>query len=82
MYYVYILQSEKAPDQYYYGMTKNIEKRLSEHNRGQSYHTSKYLPWKLKFYGAFETEQLAGNFERYLKTASGKAFLRKRLIEV
>jgi len=38
------------------------------------------MPWKLVWYGAFETEKEAKDFERYLKTGSGKAFAYKRLI--
>jgi hypothetical protein len=36
----------------------------------------------LAWYAAFENEQLARSFEAYLKTASGKAFARKRLLRV
>jgi len=82
MYFAYILQSIKYTDRYYYGSTKDIHKRLEQHNKGESYHTSKYCPWKLIFYAVFETKKLAKDFEKYLKTASGRAFIRKRLIKV
>lgn len=32
------------------------------------------------WYGAFENERKAKDFERYLKTGSGKAFAYKRLL--
>ena len=79
MYYVYVLQSEKFKGQLYFGSISDIKKRLKAHNAGQSPHTSKYKPWKVIWYGAFESTQVARDFEKYLKTASGKAFLRKRL---
>jgi hypothetical protein len=41
-----------------------------------------HLPWKLVWYGAFETEKQSKNFEEYLKSGSGKAFAYKRLISV
>jgi hypothetical protein len=37
-------------------------------------------PWQLAWYAGFESETPAKNFERYLKTSSGKAFVRKRLL--
>lgn len=79
MYYVYVLQSEKFGEQLYFGSTSNLLKRITAHNNGQSPHTAKYKPWKVIWYGAFESAKLARDFEKYLKTASGKAFLRKRL---
>lgn len=79
MYYVYILQSEKFEDQFYYGSTSDLHNRLKSHNNGQSPHTSKFKPWKVVWYSAFESTNVARDFEKYLKTASGKAFLRKRL---
>ena len=80
MYYAYILRSEADPSQIYKGLTEDIEKRLDYHNSGKVYHTAKYKPWRMVFYAAFETRELAADFEKYLKTASGIAFLRKRFI--
>lgn len=80
MYYVYILRSETDPKQLYYGCTTNLKARLNGHNYGQSKHTSKYRPWKIVWYGCFASKLKASEFEHYLKTASGKAFLRKRLL--
>jgi hypothetical protein len=37
-------------------------------------HTSKYRPWRLKTYVAFSDEKQGLAFERYLKSASGRAF--------
>jgi putative endonuclease len=42
-------------------------------------HTSKYKPWRLKIYVAFSDEGQAVAFEKYLKSASGRAFAKKRL---
>jgi predicted GIY-YIG superfamily endonuclease len=49
------------------------------HNDGDVTHTSKYLPWRLKPYLGFSDEKQAFQFERYLKSASGRAFANKRL---
>jgi len=79
MYYAYVLRSENA-NQLYFGSTSNLVKRLKSHNFGQSPHTKKYMPWRVVWYGAFENKFQAQEFEKYLKSASGKAFLRKRLL--
>jgi len=78
-YYVYIIQSEKFPNRYYTGFTEDLDARLSDHNSGKNSHTSKFRPWKIKTAVAFTTRQNALDFERYLKTPSGRAFAKKRL---
>ena len=79
MFYAYILQSLTHPAEHYRGSTRDLRQRLVDHNAGKCSHTSKFKPWKIKFYAAFETEQLAREFERYLKTGSGHAFADRRL---
>ncbi|MDR3628592.1 MAG: GIY-YIG nuclease family protein [Ignavibacteriaceae bacterium] len=76
-YYVYILQSLNFKDTYYVGFTSNIKRRLSEHNGGKSEYTSKYKPWKIKNAIAFDEEDKAIKFEKYLKSHSGRAFIKK-----
>jgi putative endonuclease len=78
-YYVYILQSQTHPDHYYSGFTENLESRLKVHNRGECPYTAKYKPWKIKTAIAFTDRLKALDFERYIKTASGRAFAKKRL---
>ena len=78
-YYVYIIQSKASPNHFYTGFTENIEKRLKDHNTGKDPHTSKYKPWRIKTAIAFTDRQKALDFERYLKTQSGRAFAKKRL---
>ena len=82
MHYTYILQSEMDCTKYYYGKTRDLKKRILAHNSGQSPHTSKYKPWRIIWYGCFETDLKAAEFETYLKTASGKAFMRKHLVKL
>ena len=72
--YVYILQSEEHPKQFYTGLTDNVRKRLAAHNAGQSPHTAKYKPWRLLSAHYFADEQTAAAYERYLKTGSGRTF--------
>jgi len=77
MKYVYILQSEIEPDRYYTGVTTDLKRRYKEHNDGESIHTNKYRPWKLKTYIAFSDELKAEEFEAFLKTGNGRAFVKK-----
>ena len=79
MKYVYIISSIDNPDKFYVGVTSDLEKRLIKHNSNAVAHTSKYSPWKIKTYVGFTAENQAMAFEKYLKTASGRAFSKKRL---
>ena len=80
MYYVYILRSINFSDQIYVGCTQDLKKRLSNHNAGTTPHTAKYKPWQLEMYLAFENKDKAIDFERYLKSHSGRAFRDKRFL--
>jgi len=77
--YVYLLRSETHPDQVYVGQTSDLRQRLADHNAGKAKHTSKFRPWRLETYLAFSDPAKALEFEKYLKSASGIAFARKRL---
>ena len=79
MKYVYLLESIENPDQSYVGLTDDLKARFEVHNAGGSPHTSKYKPWRLVTYLAFSDDAKAVAFERYLKSASGRAFAKKRL---
>jgi putative endonuclease len=79
MRYVYLLQSIDHPDETYVGLTDDLRSRFSAHNAGRSPHTAKFRPWRLVSYVAFADERKAVEFERYLKSASGRAFAKKRL---
>jgi len=79
MYYVYLLRSIPFPDKTYVGFSQDLKRRIVAHNNGQSPHTSKYKPWELISYKAFQSRQKALAFEKYMKSHSGKAFANKRL---
>jgi len=79
LHYVFLLRSISDPNKKYVGCTTNLKSRLEEHNAGRSPHTSKFLPWQLETYIAFQDESKARAFERYLKSGSGHAFAKRRL---
>jgi predicted GIY-YIG superfamily endonuclease len=80
MWYVYILRSVSSPGQEYVGATADLRKRFADHNAGRSRHTAKFTPWHLIWYCAFPEKMKALEFEAYLKSHSGRAFSRKRLL--
>jgi len=79
MKYVHLLESIAQPDETYVGLTDDLKSRFAAHNAGHSPYTSKFKPWRLVAYIAFSDETKAISFERYLKSASGRAFAKKRL---
>jgi putative endonuclease len=82
MFYTYVLESLTKPGEFYRGSTDNLQRRVVEHNAGKCAHTSKFKPWRVRFYAAFETLALAQEFEKYLKSGSGHAFARRHLVRV
>lgn len=79
-YYVYLLLcSDKKT---YIGCTSDLKVRLRRHQKKQIPATQDRLPIKLISYFAFSNKYTAFNFEKYLKSGSGRAFLKKHLISV
>lgn len=77
--YVYILKSLSDSGRYYTGYTTDLRARLRERNRGNVRRTAKFRPWAIKTAVAFTDDRRALAFEKYLKSASGRAFSLKRL---
>lgn len=79
MWYVYIIRSVNFPDQEYTGATSDLKQHMKDHSVGKSTHTAKFAPWKLLWYCALMDKFKALEFEKYLKSHSGRAFAKKRL---
>jgi putative endonuclease len=75
--FVYVLRSDQNPHRHYVGLTADVAARLGWHNAGQNEHTAKDRPWHLLLSLEFSTADAAGQFERYLKTGSGRAFAKR-----
>jgi predicted GIY-YIG superfamily endonuclease len=69
----YLLWSESEPEQTCIGLTSDLKIRLAKHNEGGSPHTAKHRPWSLVTYIAFRDRSRTADFERYLKSGSGRA---------
>ena len=78
MYYVYVLQSE-LDNRFYTGFTKNLEKRVEEHNSGISRSTKGRIPLKVVYYEFCLNLKDATKRERYLKTTWGKRYIKNRV---
>jgi len=74
MHYVYSL---KCKNGYYIGCTGNLKDRLKQHQNGYVPATKKHLPVELNCYFAFQNKYIAFKFEKYLKSGSGRAFIKK-----
>uniref|UniRef100_A0A7V2ZKQ4 GIY-YIG nuclease family protein n=1 Tax=Ignavibacterium album TaxID=591197 RepID=A0A7V2ZKQ4_9BACT len=79
MIYVYAIKS-KTRKYIYVGMTADINDRLKRHNSGYEKTTRSYRPFELIYIEEFENRKAARVKEKYLKSGTGKEFL-KRLTE-
>jgi putative endonuclease len=75
MIFVYAIYSLKDR-RIYVGQTENIEKRLKEHNSGQTVSIKPYIPWKLFYQETCENRVEARKREIFLKNGSGKEKLK------
>jgi len=57
-----------------------LNDRIKRHQKGHVVATANRLPVKLDFYFATEDRYKAFNFEKYLKSGSGRAFIKKHLL--
>ena len=79
VWYVYMLRSV-ADGQLYVGSTADLKRRLREHNEVQCESTRHRRPFTVEAYIAVREETTARSLEKYLKTGSGIAALRKRIL--
>ena len=75
MYFVYAIKSI-TKNYIYVGMSNNLERRLKEHNNGESKSTKAYKPFVLIFSEQLETRETARKKEKFLKSGIGKEYLK------
>ena len=80
MFTVYALKSIDR-NYIYVGLTNDINRRFNQHQNGQNKTTSPYKPFVLIYQEDFPTRIEARQKEIYLKSGSGKEFL-KRLLNI
>ena len=79
---VYIIQSKADPARFYTGITHDVDARLDWHNRGPCGCTVHHRPWSLVVAMTFASEKAARQFERYLKSGSGRAFSKRHFAPI
>ncbi len=78
MHTVYILKcSDKT---HYVGCTSNLDHRIVCHNKGEVHYSKSRLPIEVILTVNFPNKLKAYQFEKYLKSGSGRAFMNKRFI--
>jgi putative endonuclease len=79
MHFVYVLRSLRN-SKHYVGFTSNNPlKRLDQHNAGANQWTKRNGPFELILSEEYEIKAEAIRREKFLKTGSGRAFLRNKL---
>ena len=79
MFFVYVLRST-IDQKLYIGYTRDIKKRLNDHNSGRVSSTKARKPLELIFKEAYGIKQEAQKRERFLKSGAGHEYIRKKLL--
>jgi putative endonuclease len=74
--YLYIIRSEKDK-RLYVGISKDVEKRLVQHNSGKTFSTRSRRPLKLIYSEEHDNLKQARDREKYLKSYAGAEEKRK-----
>jgi putative endonuclease len=72
--YLYVLQSQKN-GKYYVGITKDVESRVNQHNRGAGKSTKSGKPWNLLYTEEFRSSSEASKRERYIKDQKSRLYI-------
>lgn len=75
---VYILKCSDG--KYYVGCTGNFDSRISRHNQGTVEFTKTRRPLVVVLRLLFPDKYKAYQFEKYLKSGSGREFMRRHFI--
>jgi len=76
LFYVYSL---RCCDGFYVGCTNNLNERVKRHQAGSVEATKNRLPISLEFYFVVSDRNKAYKLEKYFKSGSGRAFIKKHL---
>ncbi|MCF7860344.1 GIY-YIG nuclease family protein [Patescibacteria group bacterium] len=81
MYYIYVIQST-IRNYIYVGLTNDVSRRFQEHNRGRAKTTKPYRPFKLILTESFKNRGEARMREKYLKSGSGKEYIKEMIHKI
>ncbi len=74
--FVYVIYSVEGLN--YMGMTRDIERRLNQHNLGLSKWSRRGSGWKLIYHESFSPSDEARAREKYFKNTAGREWLQRR----
>jgi putative endonuclease len=77
-FFLYILQSQKD-GRYYVGVTKNVESRLDQHNRGVGKSTRSGKPWLLIHTEEYSTRSEAARREKQIKKQKSRSYIETQI---
>ncbi len=77
MWYVYVLQNKD--DDWYIGSTRDLQKRILNHNTGKNKSTKYGIPWRIIYCEIGLNQKDARVREKYLKSGMGRRYLKNRL---
>jgi len=75
MWWVYAIQNGKD-NRIYVGMSKDVDRRISEHNSKKVTSTKYYVPWTIIYKEYIGEIKEARKREKYLKSGVGKEYLK------
>jgi putative endonuclease len=79
MFYVYLLQNQ-LDRSWYIGYSSDLKNRISDHLRGKGGKTTKQKAfWALIYYEAYKNKKDAQGRELFLKSGSGRRYLKKQI---
>lgn len=74
-YFVYVTKSSEG--YYYTGMTEDLERRVTEHNKKtKSFWTKRGTNWEVIYVEEFDSRQEAMKRERWMKSGHGTKLLK------
>jgi len=80
MFYTYLLENQDDKS-WYIGFTSDLQRRLKEHQEHSGGRTTRLKNnWRLIYYESYLNKNDAVGRERFLKSGSGRRFLKKQLV--
>lgn len=77
--FVYVLESE-IDNSWYIGYTTDPTRRLKDHNTSKNASTKAKKPWNILYFEAYRSKQDALGREKFLKSGSGRTYLKKQMV--
>jgi len=78
MYHVYVLLN-KDKNKTYTGITNNLKRRISQHNKGYGKYSKLHGPWVLVYFETLTRRVEARKREKYLKSSAGRKWIKSNI---